>query len=681
MGGKAKDPNKAAMKAQRDQLKRLDRIDVPELQEYMLQAPELVGLLDAEQIGDSALEDISTDPRLRQAQLQTLSDLEQESEEGLTAMDRLQMEELMDQAGAQGQAQRAAIQAQMERQGLGNSGAALAAKLQGSQGSANALRKQAMQMLAQSGDRRRQARRDRANLAGQMEGQDFSRQAQVASARDAINRANAMNRQQVNQLNLAARQNIANQQTNTANMQAGMANQLAQQNFQNQLSKATGQGSVANSMSQIAANTPAKPSAFQAALGGAAQGAAIGSAVPGIGTGIGAAVGGLGGLLGAEDGAVAYQDGGLVEGGVPVDRKALEAHQKQEANFKRKYMKKIHSELLGEDNPNGKYIKAEDGALAQTNYQDPKFPVGTRITPDFSGLPVEYGGGAKSPSLKELRQAQGQYDAKQKREDELYGAGVVASGKTKLEEGQSLDDLRSEKADTEMAGKLTKGLGALNKLLGAEPQQKRRLDLGQFNMEMPENVMNQVSPVDYGNPFVQSAEDGALIQAMEESGELTEEATDFASPDDRQSAVYSILSDAMNRMKGQEIPMSPEEDMMQKLQAMQEVPAMEDGGTYQAQDGSLMFTSDGMGDIVEGDSFERDRVDAKLNSGEMVLNAAQQQRLMDMLRGEISSDDLGDEDIVEGVPRDYQEDLMEGGDDKDVQAKGMNRLLDMLGRK
>lgn len=52
-----------------------------------------------------------------------------------------------------------------------------------------------------------------------------------------------------------------------------------------------------------------------------------------------------------------------------------------------------------------------------------------------------------------------------------------------------------------------------------------------------------------------------------------------------------------------------------------------------------------------------------------------------MLRGEISLDELGDEDIVEGVPREYQEDIINGDDDRDIQAKGMNRLLDMLGRK
>ena len=117
-------------------------------------------------------------------------------------------------------------------------------------------------------------------------------------------------------------------------------------------------------------------------------------------------------------------------------------------------------------------------------------------------------------------------------------------------------------------------------------------------------------------------------------------------------------------------------------------PYMEDGGvaegcdcgTKKAEDGSLMFTSDGQGDIVEGDSFERDRVDAKLNSGEMVLNAAQQQRLMDMLRGKISVDEMGDGEIVEGVPADYQEDLYEDGKTEDNKIEGLKKLLEALGK-
>lgn len=57
-------------------------------------------------------------------------------------------------------------------------------------------------------------------------------------------------------------------------------------------------------------------------------------------------------------------------------------------------------------------------------------------------------------------------------------------------------------------------------------------------------------------------------------------------------------------------------------------------------------------EIIPGDSFEGDRVDAKINSGEMVLNVEQQQRLMDLLKGYRSIAGLGDENIVEKPPID-----------------------------
>ena len=128
MGGKAKDPNKAALKAQREQMKRLDAIDVPELKDYILQSPELVGLLNAEEIGKSALEDITTDPRLKAIQQGELERLGKESEEGMSAAHRLQMEEMLGAVGAQEKSQRAAINQEMARQGMGDSGAALQAK-------------------------------------------------------------------------------------------------------------------------------------------------------------------------------------------------------------------------------------------------------------------------------------------------------------------------------------------------------------------------------------------------------------------------------------------------------------------------------------------------------------------------------------------------------------------------
>jgi hypothetical protein len=103
-------------------------------------------------------------------------------------------------------------------------------------------------------------------------------------------------------------------------------------------------------------------------------------------------------------------------------------------------------------------------------------------------------------------------------------------------------------------------------------------------------------------------------------------------------------------------------------------------GTKYAQNGDLMFDSTGDSAVVGGDSYADDRVDARLNSGEAVLNVAQQQRLMDILRGKEDLTALGDEDIVEGVPSDYQEELKDKVDNgKDLKMEGLKKLLSALG--
>ena len=154
MGGKAKDPNKAAMKMQREQMRRLDALELPELQEYVLQNPELVGLLEAEQLGPSAMEDISLDPALKEKQMMALQGLQERSDQGLTAMDKMQMEEMLGQAGAMEKSARAGIEAEMQRRGTADSGASLMSKLQGAQGAGNSARQKAMQMAAQGAQQR-----------------------------------------------------------------------------------------------------------------------------------------------------------------------------------------------------------------------------------------------------------------------------------------------------------------------------------------------------------------------------------------------------------------------------------------------------------------------------------------------------------------------------------------------
>lgn len=92
------------------------------------------------------------------------------------------------------------------------------------------------------------------------------------------------------------------------------------------------------------------------------------------------------------------------------------------------------------------------------------------------------------------------------------------------------------------------------------------------------------------------------------------------------------------------------------------------------------YYSDGSGEVIPGDSYSGDRIDAKLNSGEAVINIPQQQRLMDVIRGKEDLTALGDEDIIEGVPESYRNKLHGKENKKDTMGKGFQRLLEMLGK-
>ena len=584
MGSKS-DPNKAAMKQQKAQMKRLDAIDTPELQEYILQNPELVGLLEAENIDATELANIQLDPRLRDNQMQVLASLKERADEGLTAQDKFQMEELLGQASAQERSQRAAIEQQMAERGMDSSGASLMAKLQGSQSSANNARQRAMQMAAQSQQNRMNALSQLGSQSGNMQNADFARQSQVASAKDAIARANAMNRQNVSSANLAARQGIENQRANTANQQSQVKNQLSQQEFNNQIAKASGQGNVANAMSNISANAPQRPGGLQAGLAGAATGAAITPGSP-IGAGIGAGVGILGSML--EDGGIArneYADGGVPSNDLlPRERRYEESEEarankadeiKQHESFKKKYMKRIHKELMGEDKKEP--VRAQDGNLYNANLmaQDmKKFSKGE--TPEGTAI-IGRGNDKTSAEVQTYEDA-----------EELIAP---------KEKGVDFD--------------LEKGLGALSKFMeDSQGPKKKDLNLGSFNMDQPQNVMSPIGPSQYSNPF--------------------------------KSARF------------------------------------EDGGTA--------YASDGMGDIVDSgmESYADDRVDAKINDGEAILNVPQQQRFMDLVRGKISVDELGEDDIVEGVPSDYRDSLHDKiemeQEPSGNKVEGLKKLLEALGK-
>lgn len=257
-------------------VKDIENLEIPDIekQKLQLQLMSEAGYLDAEELGDSAYEDISLDPRLRDAQMQALEELRERGEVGLTAEERAQREELRRGAAADAQAQQQAILQQMNERGALDSGSQLAAQLAAQQGSYDRASQEALDLAAANESARRDALQAAASSAGQIRSQDYGEQSQAAQARDAIRQFNAQNRQNVAQTNLGIKQ----QDVGLRNQQQMYNKGLQQQQFENEMAK-TGlltnarMGQASNLMQQSQAQ--AQGAQAQAAANRAvAQGAA-----------------------------------------------------------------------------------------------------------------------------------------------------------------------------------------------------------------------------------------------------------------------------------------------------------------------------------------------------------------------------------------------------------------------
>jgi hypothetical protein len=268
----------------RDNIARLEAIGIPtiEAQKIALQSPELVGLLEAEQLGPSAMQGVQEDPRLKAAQLSALDEISGLAQTGLGAEDRAALNEVRRQAAGMAQAQKATTLQQMQERGMGDSGANLIAQLQSGQAAADMAAQQGDRLAAQAASARRQALGQQGSMASQMSQQQLALAGQKASAADTIAQFNAQNRQGVAAQNLTSRQNIANQQAANKNQQELYNKGLIQQQFQNEMARATGvtgqQSNLANLYGQQAASAQQAQQAQTGALlnlGGTLGAAAI----------------------------------------------------------------------------------------------------------------------------------------------------------------------------------------------------------------------------------------------------------------------------------------------------------------------------------------------------------------------------------------------------------------------
>jgi hypothetical protein len=214
----------------------------------------------------SAYSNIQTNPQLMADAMQALEQQKQVATQGgMTDIDKAQLAAIQADLNNKNAAQQQAIQTDMAQKGLANSGSAMAQRMLASQGNSNAAALSGAQVAANAQQRALQAMQNYGQQAQNIQQQQFNQQAQAAQAQNAINQFNAANRQQTALQNAANRQQanlgnfqmanqIAGKNTDTANQQAMMPYQAAQQNFQNQLQRntATGNALTAQGQAQVA---------------------------------------------------------------------------------------------------------------------------------------------------------------------------------------------------------------------------------------------------------------------------------------------------------------------------------------------------------------------------------------------------------------------------------------------
>jgi hypothetical protein len=261
----------------RENIARTDAIKLPELEKLFLDQLSSAGELtpELEQAilqQSSAMEGVSTDPRLKSQQMSALEQLAGIAETGMSPADQAAFELARRNSAQEEQARQGQILQEMQARGQGGSGIELISRLKSNQSAADRLQEAQLQQAQAQQQARMQALGQVGNLSSQVREQDFGEQERIARATDMINQFNAQNQQgvqsrnvgsknQAMQANLQNQQNILNQNVGLRNKQQQFNKGLSQQQFQNELAKQqarSGQvGSLSNSYAQSAANAGA----------------------------------------------------------------------------------------------------------------------------------------------------------------------------------------------------------------------------------------------------------------------------------------------------------------------------------------------------------------------------------------------------------------------------------------
>lgn len=238
----------------------------------------------------TAFEQIVKNQHYQDSQNRALDQLQSLGEEGgLSLSDKANLQSQLVTNANKDKANRDAITDEMARRGQGGSGMSLQAQLSGAQSAGDRDAMARLQTAGSARDRALDAISKGGQLAGTLGQQDYQRQSDLASARDAISRFNTTNAQGVQQRNVAAgnaaqtynldrNQDIANKNVALSNDEQKYNKGLAQQQFENQIQLASGKANAytgnANQISKAGADTAKQYGAIGSGIaqaGGAIQ--------------------------------------------------------------------------------------------------------------------------------------------------------------------------------------------------------------------------------------------------------------------------------------------------------------------------------------------------------------------------------------------------------------------------
>jgi hypothetical protein len=260
-------------------LQQIEKVQVPDADSLKVKLNELVqqGQMTPEQAQASlveynAFDKTAPDATARGAQMSALQELQDQIHNGgLTDTTRSQIQHTLDDVNNAERGQQMGIMEDAHRRGVSGSGIELANKLMSQQHAADSAGRQGMDIAAMAEQAKAEALKSAASLGGQIESQDYSEQAQKATAQNTINQFNATNQQQVTMQNIAARnaaqaanlaekQRVSDTNTNMENANRVRDSELVHQNYTDRMDKAkavagaiSGQGQAAQKASD--ANT------------------------------------------------------------------------------------------------------------------------------------------------------------------------------------------------------------------------------------------------------------------------------------------------------------------------------------------------------------------------------------------------------------------------------------------